>query len=133
MKVEKVYVIASPGQAGDFGQCLLIEESLGKYLLNEIPSSEINEEVVKVLHKMVSSESEKEQSYLLSFLERNNYEDNDLIDFEYIDFDIPRIYYSLCNIVYKKETDYVIRFHNIAEFANYVRENNLDVEYIDNY
>lgn len=131
--MEKVYVIASPGQAGDFGECLLIEESLGRYLLNEIPSSEINEEVVKVLHKMVSSESEKEQSYLLSFLERNNYEDNDLIDFEYIDFDIPRIYYSLCNIIYGKETHYVMNFHNIAEFANYVRENNLNVEYIDNY
>lgn len=133
--MEKVYVIASPALAGDFGQCLLVEESLGKYLLNEIPQSEINKDVVKVLHEMTVSKDKKEQSHLLSFLERNNYEEegSDSLDIEYIDFEIPDIYYYLCNIVYQKETHYVMRFYDIAEFANYVRENNLDVKYIDNY
>ena len=113
--MKKAYVILSPGRAGDFGGCLLLNEHLGEYLAGEIELEDVSDDLLKELQTLMEDD-ELAQDFLLL---RANGED------------LEQAYYSLINLTYEKKSDLIIEFNDIADFANYVRDNTILVEYID--
>lgn len=115
--MKNAYVILSPARAGDFGTCLLLGETLGEYLLGELEIKDLPQTFLKDFQNLLD-EDENVKDFLIQQVNPEN---------------IEQAYYSLVNLVYKKDSAWIIEFDDIADFANYVRENDLFVQYIDNF
>lgn len=111
--MEKAYSMLSPGRAGDWGNCLLIKESLGSIISGEKEVDTLEEELILLLRNE-DTEGDITPEDMEEISETVYGQDN-------INGDI---YYFLNN---RDLDDYVIKFYDIADYANYVRENNIEI------
>lgn len=112
MKV--AYTFLSSGRSSDWGTCLLIDESIGKVLLGETHIKELPEDVINFLCEGNVTEKKLEN------LEEEFFDKNEM-DAQYS--------FTLCNLIYNKKSPYVLKFEDIGDLANYVREHDIHVDY----
>lgn len=108
------YTMLANGRGSDWGQCLLIDECLGKVILGESHIRDLPEDLIKYLAKENVTQENLDKLEDKFFNQNGN-------DGEF--------YYTLSNLLYKKETPYVVKFSDIGDLANYVRLNDIHVDY----
>lgn len=104
------YVMLTDGNCGDWGQCLLIDESLGQVIVGK---KHVKDLPADLLFFLVEGSSSNEKIELLEELlfDSNTYNSSS--------------YNTLTNILYNKKSPYMNLFDNIAQMANYIREHNI--------
>lgn len=112
MKV--AYTFLSSGRSSDWGTCLLIDESIGKVLIGETHVKDLPEDVINFLCEGDVTEEK------LEHLEEEFFDKNEM-DAEYS--------FTLRGLIYKKKSPYVVRFDDIGDLANYVRQHDIHVGY----
>lgn len=108
------YTILASGRGSDWGECLLIDECLGKVIIGQAHIKDLPQDLIEYLLEGNVTEEGIEK------LEEEFFDQNGN-DSEY--------YYTLSNLLYHKKSPYIIKFADIGDLANYVRDYNLHVGY----
>ena len=112
----------SSGDCSDWGQCLLVEQTIGEVIKGERKVNELSDDIIFFLGKEYPATNEEELKEItnkdLEYVENNIYNKNSYSFYSY---------HFLSNSVYHNNVPYIVQFRNIAEMANYVRENNIEI------
>lgn len=116
------YTMLTDGNCGDWGQCMLIEQTLGELIQGKRQAKDLPKDLLCFLARGYSPITDED---LEDFTDE---------DFEKIEEELGNknsydcyTYNFLANAIYDSKTPYIIEFKDIAHMANYVRLNNIQI------
>lgn len=116
------YTMLTDGNCGNWGQCMLVDQVLGEVIKGQKDIDELPSELLFFLIREYSSTEQED----LDSLSNDEFQDlRDRIYNKNIYHDY--VYNAFANLVYGEKNAYIIEFRDIAQMANYVRLNNIQI------
>ncbi len=120
--MKKAYSMLSSGDCSNWGQCMLVDQTIGEVIKGERKVEGLSKDIIFFLGKEYLHATEEDLKEItdedIKHVEDNLYNKNSYKDYAY---------HFLANSVYHNNVSYIVEFKDIAQMANYVRENNIEI------